>query len=302
MVARKSKIINENEQLLQGIKVRQASLNRLSTYLSELESQLSLIFAASPDVIVFLDEGHRIVRISDAVSTVLGYTKEEMLDRPVWDFIYFRDIEVTRDRFLDVYNKKLIYFNGDTPFINHWISKSGKLVKLIWRFSLCDEREKYTIGVATDITHLGANEFYNFKLLQKAIDLSSDGAIIIDNAQNNYSLAYVNKAYEKMTGYSSPELLGKSFLFLQTEENKQSRTLKTLTKCLEEGKGCDVLLQFKRKSGEVFYNRLAISAVIEHGTIVNYVGIVRDITEKIGVKYDWTPNAESGFVHLSKMP
>ena len=299
MVVKKSKIINENEQLLQGIRVRQASLNRLSTYLSELESQLSLIFAASPDIIVFLDEKQRIVRISDAAFTVLGYTKEEMLERSVWDFIYFRDVEITKNRFLEIYNKKLIYFDGETPFINHWISKSGKLIKLIWRFSLCDEREKYTIGVATDITQFGANEFYNFKLLQKAIDLSSDGAIIID-VQNEYSLAYVNRAYEKMTGYSSYELLGKSFLCLQTEENKQSRTLKTLTKCMEQGKGCDVLLQFKRKNGEIFYNRLAISAVVEHGVIVNYVGIIRDITEKIGIKYDWSPNAESGFVHLSK--
>ena len=62
----------ENEQILRKIESRQQTLNGLSKYLSELESQLALIFAASPDIIVFLDENSKILKISDAASLSLS--------------------------------------------------------------------------------------------------------------------------------------------------------------------------------------------------------------------------------------
>lgn len=113
-------------------------------------------------------------------------------------------------------------------------------------------------------------------------------------------MVYVNKAYEKITGYTSDELIGKNCDIMQTEDTKNSRALKTLKQCLKEGKNCDVLLEYKRKNGEVYYNRLAVSSVIEHGTVVNFIVVCRDITDKIGTKYEWSPNAESGFIHLNK--
>ena len=59
-----NELADQNERLLKGIETRQDNLNTLSKYLSELESQLSLIFAASPDIIVFLDKNSNIVKIT----------------------------------------------------------------------------------------------------------------------------------------------------------------------------------------------------------------------------------------------
>ena len=293
-------LTNENEKLLRGIKDRQMSLNRLSQYLSQLESQLALIFAASPDIIVFLDEEEKIVKISDAAFTLLGYTKAEMVGQSVWNFISPKDVYETKRHFKELSEKKMVYFdNTNRIFVNHWISKTKELVKLMWRFSLCDERQKYTIGVATDISQFKTNDIYNFKLMQKAMDSSNDGIVIVD-VQNGYTVVYTNKSYEVMTGYQCAELIGTHLLSLQTEDNKNSRVLKTLLNCLSEGKSCDVLLEFKNKNKEIFYNRMAISAVVEHGIIVNFIAVCRDITEKIGTKYEWSPNSESGFIHLSK--
>ena len=295
----KTELILENDKLLKGIEQRQTDLNSLSKYLSELESQLALIFAASPDIIVFLDEHANITKISDAAFTILGYKREELLNRSIWDFIVTTDINDTKKRFAELKEKKILYFGEHKAFINRWIAKDGSQVKLVWRFSLCDDRENKTIAVASDITHFGANNIYNFKLLQKAVDSSTDGIVIVDAQDNNHAIVYVNKAYEKITGYTSDELIGKNCKIMQTEDTKHSRALKTLYHCMTEGKNCDVLLQYQRKNGDIFYNRLAISAVIEHGIIVNFIGISRDITDKIGTKYEWSPNAESGFIHLS---
>ncbi|MEY5134939.1 MAG: hypothetical protein RL709_640 [Pseudomonadota bacterium] len=301
MTITKSKLIVENDKLLSGIKLRQSSLNNLSKYLSELESQLALIFAASPDIIVFLDEDATILKISDAAHTILGYTRDELICKSVWDFIVEEDIAHTKFRFEEMKREKVLYYDRqNTSFISHWVSKSGQRVKLVWRFSLCDDREKQIIGVASDITNFGANNIYDFKLLQKAVDSSTDGIVIVDAQSPTHSIVYANKAYENITGYSNSELLGKSCSMMHTVDTKNSRALKTLYSCMKEGINCDVLLQYYKKNGEIFYNRIAVSAVKEHGIIVNYIGISRDITDKIGVKYEWSPNAESGFIHLSK--
>jgi len=261
---------------------------------------LALIFAASPDIIVFLNEEDNIIKISDAAFTVLGYTRAELINKSIWDFISKTDLAETKAKFTEAKQKKLLYFNGQKALVNHWVAKNGSHVKLVWRFSVCDDREKQTIGVATDITQFGANSIYNFKLLQKAIDSSTDGIVIVDAQSTENTIVYANKAYEKITGYTSEELIGKGCSIMHTEDTKQSRALRTLQNCVKEGRNCDVLLQYKRKNGEIFYNRLAISSVVEHGIIVNYIVIARDITDKIGTKYEWSPNAESGFIHLAK--
>lgn len=285
----------ENEKLLKSIKSRQTNLNNLSNYLSELESQLALIFAASPDIIVFLDKESKIIKISDAAFTILGYKKEELTGKYLWDFISPEDIELTKIRFQEIQTRKILYFQEKGAFINHWVSKSGNKIKLVWRFSICDERENQTIGVATDITHFGTNNLYNFKLLQKTVDLSSDGIVITDALKHDNPIVYVNNSYEKITGYDKDELIGKNCRLMQSEETKNSRALKTLKTNLKKGKSCDVLLQNIKKNGDLFYNHLVISAVVESGVVVNHIGIIRDVTEEVGVKFDWSPNSETGF-------
>ena len=290
-----NELADQNERLLKGIETRQDNLNTLSKYLSELESQLSLIFAASPDIIVFLDKNSNIVKISDAACTILGYSKEELKDKQLWQFIALEDLETTKKQFEEIQKNKVFYFEGNRAFINHWISKDGRRIKLVWRFSICDDREQQTIGIATDITHFGTNDVYNFKLLQKAVESSSDGISIIDAQRENCPIVYVNKAFESITGYSKEEAVGISCLFLETEETRESRAVKVLCHNLKVGQTTDVLLQCLKKDGSVFYNHLIVSPVLESGQIINYISILRDVTNDIGIDYEWSPNAERGF-------
>lgn len=295
MIAAKSLSL-ENEKLLNGIKTRQASLKQLSSYLSELESQLALIFAASPDIIVLLDKGAKIIKISDAAFPVLEYKRDELIGKCLWDFIALDDLDRTKERFLNLHHEK----EETTALVNRWISKSGKLVKLVWRFSFFDNTKNYTVGIASDISTFGYNEKYDLKTLQKAVDLSTDGIIVTDSLSKHNTIVYVNEAFCQMTGYSKEEFINKNGKFLQSEECKQSRVLNTLRESIKTGKGCDILLQNVKKSGEVFYNRLTVSAVREEGDIINHIWIAKDVTNEIGVKYEWSPNTERGFCFINE--
>jgi PAS domain S-box-containing protein len=288
----------ENEQILRGIEARQQSLGRLSSYLSELESQLALIFAASPDIIVFLDENSNIIRISDAAYTLLGYKREEMTGKCLWDFLSIADVEQAKQHLTDVKEQKFISFEARRYLINYWVAKNGTLVKLAWRFSLYDERENQTIGVATDVSYLGQNERLNIKLLDRAINLATDGIVITDACSSDNSIVYVNPAFEKITGYEKQEIIGKNCRFLQSENCIHSRALNVLRKCVQSFQGCSVLLENKRKDGSLFYNHLTISTVVENGITTNFIGISQDVTDKIGVDFEWSPNTERGFVAI----
>jgi len=101
-----------------------------------------------------------------------------------------------------------------------------------------------------------------------------------------------------MTGYTREEFIGKNGKFLQSDECKTSRVIKTLQECIKTGKGCDILLQNVKKTGEIFYNRLMVSAVKEENEVINHIWISKNVTEEIGVKYEWSPNTERGFYFI----
>ena len=81
--------------------------------------------------------------------------------------------------------------------------------------------------------------------------------------------------------------MGQNGKFLQSEECKTARVISTLRNSIKRGTGCDVLLQNVKKNGEVFYNKITVSAVKEKQEIINYLWICKDVTNEIGIKYEW---------------
>jgi PAS domain S-box-containing protein len=290
-------LTEETEHLLNTAKTRQNNLKQLSSYLSELESQLSLMFAASPDIIVFLDGEANILKISDAAFTILGYRRTELIGKSLWEFVAASDIDKTKEYFDNACNQSICEPTAPQQnLVNHWISKKGELVKLIWRFAFYDENEKQTIGIASNITEFGSNEKQDLKVLQRAVDLSMDGILVTDSHNKTNNIVYVNDAFCKMTGYSREEFVGHNGKFLQSEECRTARVISTLRNSIKNGKGCDVLLQNVKRNGEIFYNRITVSAVREGTEVINYIWICKDVTDDMGIKYEWSPNTERGFL------
>jgi diguanylate cyclase (GGDEF)-like protein/PAS domain S-box-containing protein len=118
-------------------------------------------------------------------------------------------------------------------------------------------------------------------LLQRAIEASNNGIIITDTVNSNEPIIYVNPSFERLTGYSAEEALGKNCRFLQGGDRDQIG-LAQIRQALTEGQPCRTVLRNYRKDGTLFWNELHIAPVRnEQGYLTNFIGVQNDITDRI---------------------
>ncbi|MBI4996734.1 MAG: EAL domain-containing protein [Rhodocyclales bacterium] len=113
-----------------------------------------------------------------------------------------------------------------------------------------------------------------------AIDSSNDGIMITDSSLQDRPLIYVNSAFERITGYTSAEALGRNARFLLAGDMEQVG-MEELRCALREQRTAKVVLRNYRKDGSLFWNELSLAPVHdEAGQVRHFVSIINDITER----------------------
>ncbi|OGS75762.1 MAG: hypothetical protein A2Z94_01070 [Gallionellales bacterium GWA2_55_18] len=118
-------------------------------------------------------------------------------------------------------------------------------------------------------------------LLVHAIDQSHDGITISDAKKRGFPLIYANKGFEKLTGYTSDEIIGNDYHILQGTDTMQPE-LDVIRAAVAKQESCVVTLRNYRKDGSMFWNELSISPVHDtDGQLTHYIGIQKDVTARI---------------------
>ncbi|MDZ7755437.1 PAS domain S-box protein [Rhodohalobacter sp.] len=112
----------------------------------QLEEELSRIFNSSPDVICVAGLDGYYKKVNPAMSELLGYSEEELLNKPIIEFVHPADKQKTREEF-EALNKG----EGNHYFENRHITKSGKVIWLSWTTKPFYD-EKITYSVAKEVT------------------------------------------------------------------------------------------------------------------------------------------------------
>ena len=114
--------------------------------LKEEDLELFNLFESTPDLICITGKDGYFKKINKAVGVKLGYTKKELLSRPVFSFLHPDDLERTR-----LEREKL--FNGKPllNFQNRYCTKKGELVWLEWT-SIYVPKKELVFAIAKDIT------------------------------------------------------------------------------------------------------------------------------------------------------
>ncbi|MFT5207833.1 MAG: PAS domain S-box-containing protein [Candidatus Omnitrophota bacterium] len=116
--------------------------------------------------------------------------------------------------------------------------------------------------------------------IESALDATSCAIVIADAGKLDFPIVYVNKTFEKMTGYKSDEAVGQNCRFLQGSDCDQ-KGLRLIRKSLKDKKACVAVLSNYKKDGTLFWNELKLSPIFNpQGKLTHYVGIQTDITKE----------------------
>ncbi|MBZ9566153.1 PAS domain-containing protein [Modicisalibacter tunisiensis] len=116
------------------------------------------------------------------------------------------------------------------------------------------------------------------KLLERIVDASEDGIVVAEQEGDEHILIYVNQGFERLTGYSTDEILYRDCRFLQNDDRDQP-ALERIRQALAEKRPCREVLRNYRKDGSLFYNELSITPVFdEQDQLTYFIGVQKDVT------------------------
>lgn len=134
-------------------------------------------------------------------------------------------------------------------------------------------------GAIQDITWR-RNAEDKLRLMQHAIDSSSNGIVITGLADTDHAIIYANNAFLDITGYSMDELLGQNCRILQKDERTQPELEKLRTALNQHSDGYAILRNY-RKDGSVFWNEVYISPIRDsRNRITHFLGVQNDVTQR----------------------
>jgi two-component system cell cycle sensor histidine kinase/response regulator CckA len=121
----------------------------------------------------------------------------------------------------------------------------------------------------------------SLRKLTCAVEHSAD-TILVTNSEG--IIDYVNPAFERVTGYSQEEVVGKSQSILKSD--LQAPLLyRELWETIRSGDGCRSIVVNRKKSGEAYYVDESVSAIHNaEGKITHYVSNGRDLTERLRIE------------------
>lgn len=118
------------------------------------------------------------------------------------------------------------------------------------------------------------------RIRERAIEASSHGVAIIDIIKPNQPIIYVNKAFERITGYNVKQTIGQNLAHLQGTKADQVNQ-KRINLAIREQREETVELESYRRNGEMFWCELSVAPVSDSfGKIRHYVCIINDITQR----------------------
>lgn len=148
------------------------------------------------------------------------------------------------------------------------------------------DHDELTLYTLTDKTQQIENT-RQLKLLQRCIESSSNGIVVADAIADDMPLVYVNPSFEKITGYTAKEAVGRNCRFLQGDsfDLSNEQALAQIHNATAKGEDVSVVVRNYRKDGSPFWNDLYLSPIRNsRNEITHYVGVQNDISERKSIE------------------
>ena len=252
----------------------------------ESEDRYRDLVEHSTDLICTHDLEGRLLSVNELPAKLLGYSREELLNKPMRDFL-LPDARAQFDQSLLDIQK-----HGFVKGLMVVLTKTGE--RRIWEY----HNTLRTDGVTAPVVRGIAHDITDQRRVEKALRLSeekfskafrcSPTILWISTLQEGRVLE-VNEAFERHSGYTRDEIVGHTKLELGLWFDLRER--ETLTDIVRrQGNARDQEVRLRTKSGQVVVILLSVESVELHGQQC-LLTVGQDITER--------KRAEEELRHLS---
>lgn len=125
----------------------------------------------------------------------------------------------------------------------------------------CEARPPERIEKLHDALATGADQD---ALMESVLDAIDNTLVVTDPNKPDNPIVWVNRQFERLTGYSFDEVVGQNCRFLQGDDCEQE-AIAQLKESVCDGKSAHVKLRNYRKDGSMFWNELYVSSVHVEG-------------------------------------
>ncbi len=264
-----SQSVSKTEEL-QLLKGQYASIKK---DLKKNQDLYEMIAERSRDMICIVDSAGRYDYVSPASVHVVGFHHDEMIGKYIHDYIHpgddFPDLASKYDpqtfshAIEHRFRSKSGTFEWLETTVEYITDAKGNLVQTLLSSRLITESKK-----AED----------SLKTFQTVVHFSKNMIILTDK---DGFITYVNTSFEKHTGYSLEEVLGKKpGAFLQGEET-DSETVKQMSMAVKSAESMDCEIINYTKSGEKFLVNLTIQPLFDNQErLEGFFSVQQDITSE----------------------
>jgi diguanylate cyclase (GGDEF)-like protein/PAS domain S-box-containing protein len=132
--------------------------------------------------------------------------------------------------------------------------------------------------------HAEPGQRASVQLRDRALAAASSGVVICDATRPGMPIIYVNPAFERLTGYSSAEIMGGDCRFVQDEETDPG-AIAEMGRAIRAGEDCRTTVRNVRKDRSPYWCDVHLSPVHDRfGRLVQYVGVQNDVSERVAAE------------------
>jgi diguanylate cyclase (GGDEF)-like protein/PAS domain S-box-containing protein len=159
-----------------------------------------------------------------------------------------------------------------------YVAKNGKEIPvLLVGTKVRANGGEYLFGLGIDIGERRQRE-EQLRLRERALHAASNGIVIARSDGHDTPVEYVNPAFERITGYTAQETVGRDPRFMGAP-GMDSDERAAVREAIAAHRPVNVVLRNLRKDGEIFWNDLNITPVHDdRGTVTHFIGVINDVT------------------------
>lgn len=264
------------EELLKKVKEQDLVIKKLNDLRQET-TDFEYFVNESQDLVCITDSKGFFKVVNNAFIKLLGYTREELLSRPFFEFIHSDDLEDTVTTFQVLTKSSL-----EIDFENRYIKKNGEFVFLQWKANL-NVANNLVYSIARDITDIRKTQE---KLLsserslneaQKIAKIGSWDFILATQELNWSNELYKIFEFEKIP--NDPELYNKyqSCFFYKDAEKLKNNIKNTIANKMPYKMEHRIILPNQNVKW-VFCTGVPVTD--DNDNVVSLKGVIQDITQK----------------------